>query len=819
MNEAWSRNLYEALFEDAPFGYVVIDTEGGIAAANRKAARLLELSREELLQKNFLETAGSADRQRLETWCRKALTTGRLQSGELQIRCGSGDTVFAHLQCSARRIGDGDHVRLLVGMIDITDRKEAETQLAIERDNLTDILNAMEDGVYIVNDRHRIEYINPALQKEFGAINGRPCYEYFHNRQSACPWCKNEAVFSGRTVRWEWYSSKTGRTYDLVDTPLQNADGSILKLEIFRDITHRKQAESALQESEERFRVAFETSPNSVAIAEIDTGVIVSVNEGFTDFTEYPKEAVIGKSSVDIPIWANPGDRDRMVAELRRSGEINNLEAEFQTRSGQIKTGLISGRVIRLHDRPYLLSVTRDISEIKKTRKKLEASQRILQVVNRHSQMVPMLQAFIKEVQVISGCSAVGMRILNTRGSIPFAAFTGYSRDFLATENPLSIHSADTMCVRVVRQHTDTAQPGYTPKGAFFTNESSRFLECIPESERERTCRVCSDHGFESIALIPIRLADQILGLIHVADAREGMVPADLVEMLENEAMQVGATIQRLRAEEGLRRSNEQLERRVRERTAELAETNRLLTDQIAERKLAETAMRKSQKELRILSGRLLSAEEHERKRIAVELHDGIGQALSAIKFGMENVLHEPEQRVSTASLNTLKALIPLTRQTIEEVRRICKDLRPSILDDLGIMATIGWFCREFQSLYSAIHIERQLDVTEDEIPERLKTVIYRILQEALNNVAKHSTASRVHVQLKRSDSAIRLVVADNGSGFDLDRVLSLKSRERGIGLASMRERAELTGGDFQVVSTPHSGTQIRICWPATAGG
>ncbi len=818
MPKAPPNQPYQTLFENAPFGYLVVGADLRIAAANRTAARLLGLSPEELLQKRFADFIGSAHRRRFETLRQQALTTGKSQSGDLPIRKSSGDLFFAHLQCRLQHIGTGDDDQLLFGLIDITDRKEAEAQLTIERDNLTDILNAMEDGVYIVDDRHRIEYINPALLREFGAVDNRKCYEYFHNRKSPCPWCKNDAVFSGQTVRWEWYSDKTGKTYDLVDSPLKNADGRYSKLEIFRDITTRKHAELALQESEERFRVAFETSPNSVAIAEIDTAVIVSVNEGFTSFTGYTKQEVVGKSSVDIPIWANPEDRERMVTELKRTGEINNLEAEFRSHCGQMKTGLVSGRVIRLNDRPYLLSVTRDISEIKKARKTLEASQRFLQIVNRHSQMVPMLEEFVEEVRTTSGCGAAGIRILEPRGNIPFAAFRGYTREFLERENPLSIHDADTMCIRVVQQHTDSEVPCYTPGGSFFTNELSRFLESTAQAGRSWACGECKRLGYESIALIPIRLGEQILGLIHVADAREEMAPAELVEVLEDAAMQVGAAIQRLRAEDGLRQSYEQLEQRVKERTAELAEANRLLTDQVAERKQAETAMRKSQTELRILSSRLLSAEEHERKRIAGELHDGIGQALSAIKFGMENLLLNLERHPATPSLDTLKALIPLTRQTIEEVRRICKDLRPSILDDLGILATIGWFCREFETLYSAIQLDRRLAVKEKDIPGRLKTVIYRILQEALNNVAKHSAASCVQVSLEKWNASIRLTVADDGTGFDLEQVLSMKSQERGIGLASMRERAELTGGDFQLVSAPGSGTRIRICWPAPGG-
>ena len=805
---------FEPLFEDAPFGYLVVDTDLRVTAVNRRAARLLGLSAQQLQNKRFTDLIAAADRGSFETWRRRALATGRLQSGDLHIGNSNGKVFSAHLQYVVGQSAAAADACLLVGLIDITEHRKAQSDLSVESDNFANILNAMEDGVYIVNNRYQIEYINAALQQEFGAIDHRKCHEYFHNRRSPCPWCKNAAVFAGQTVRWEWYSEKTGKTYDLVDTPLEKARGNIVKLEIFRDITNRKQAEAALQESEERFRVAFETSPNSIAIAEIDTGIIVNINEGFTDFTGYTKEEVVGNSSVDIPIWANPQDREQMVAELRRSGEINNLEAEFQTRSGQIKTGLVSGRVIHLHDRPYLLSVTRDVSELKKTRKKLEASRRFLQIVNRHSRLAPMLEEFIEEIRTVSGCEAAGMRVLDPRGSLPFAAFEGYPPAFLDKESPLSIHDADSMCIRVIRQQAESRLPWTTPAGSFFTNESSRFLENLTEAERRSTCSVCNTHGYESIALIPIRLGEQILGLIHVADSRENRIPIEVVEMLEDAAMQVGAAIQRLRAEDGLRQSNEQLERRVKERTAALAEANRLLTDQIAERRLAETAMRKSQTELRILSSRLLVAEEQERKRIAVDLHDGIGQALSAIKFGMENVLRELERHPAVTSLDTLKVLLPLTRQTIEEVRRIGKDLHPSILDDLGILATIGWFCREFGTLYSAIQIERRLDLEENEVPNQLKSVIYRILQEALNNVAKHSQASSVQVTLGKSEAGIRLIISDNGTGFDFERILSLKSRQRGIGLASMRERAELTGGDFQLDSAPGSGTRIRICWP-----
>ena len=115
--------------------------------------------------------------------------------------------------------------------------------LQTERDKLTGILDAMEDGVYIVSRDGDIEYANPALKRAFGPVEGRKCYRYLHDREAVCPWCNNADVFAGKTVHWEMLLPKTGKTYDLVDTPIKNPDGSISKLEIFHDVTERKRVE------------------------------------------------------------------------------------------------------------------------------------------------------------------------------------------------------------------------------------------------------------------------------------------------------------------------------------------------------------------------------------------------------------------------------------------------------------------------------------------------------------------------------------------------------------------------------------------------
>ncbi|MBW1690904.1 MAG: PAS domain S-box protein [Deltaproteobacteria bacterium] len=234
----------------------------------------------------------------------------------------------------------------------------------------------------------------------------------------------------------------------------------------------------------------------------------------------------------------------------------------------------------------------------------------------------------------------------------------------------------------------------------------------------------------------------------------------------------------------------------------------------ITELKRADAALRDSEERLRFLSSQLLRAQEKERKRIAGELHDGIGQILSAIKFGVEDTLNRLDEHTAAEVASALEAVIPVIQNGVEEVRRICMDLRPSILDDLGILATISWFCREFQVIYADIRIEQEIDIEEGDVPEALKIVIYRVLQEALNNIAKHSKATLVRLCLIKSGDAIELRVDDNGLGFNLADELAKDIPTRGLGLASMKERTETSGGSFSVTSVPGKGSNLRASWP-----
>jgi signal transduction histidine kinase len=223
--------------------------------------------------------------------------------------------------------------------------------------------------------------------------------------------------------------------------------------------------------------------------------------------------------------------------------------------------------------------------------------------------------------------------------------------------------------------------------------------------------------------------------------------------------------------------------------------------------------LKRANEALHHLSSKLLSAHEEERRRIAGEIHDSLGACLAGIKFKMDHAQLQDE-KTANGPAECLNTITPLIQECIQECRRIQMDLRPSMIDDLGLLPTLSWFCRRFESIYSHIRTELTMSIEEAEIPSALKIVIYRITQEAMNNIVKHSKANLVLLSLRKMNRKMEVTIQDDGQGFNLEKVISQGSPKEGLGLSSMKERTELAGGSFTIESAQGKGTIIRASWP-----
>jgi PAS domain S-box-containing protein len=248
----------------------------------------------------------------------------------------------------------------------------------------------------------------------------------------------------------------------------------------------------------------------------------------------------------------------------------------------------------------------------------------------------------------------------------------------------------------------------------------------------------------------------------------------------------------RKKAEEALRQMNDTLEEQVAARTAELERSNQ---------------------EIRELSHMTIRAMENDRRALAKELHDSIGGTLAAIKYQLEARVETTGSTHSPHEL-PLEKIIDYIGHTIQESRRITKQLRPSVLDDFGLIAAVEEHIGDFQGFNPHIKVLKQIHIDETDLSGDAKTVLYRVLQEALNNVAKHSKADRVNVRCYRDGGRVKLQIRDNGVGFDPDEVLGCANIMDGYGLHSMTERVEICKGEFHIESAPAKGATLVASIP-----
>jgi PAS domain S-box-containing protein len=804
-----SEEKFRTIFEQSPIAIELYDLNGQLVDANKACLEMFGVSdAEEMKGFKLFDDPNLSDevKERLKKGenvrYEAPFNFEKVREHKLYKTTKSGaiylDVVITSLGPREKEKQSG----YLVQVQDITKRRKAEEALRKVYDELE--IRIQERTAELIRTNELLERVFSSIDlmiaymdKDFNFIrvnrayaeaDGRePDFYVGKNHFALFPNKENEAIFRKVVETGEPYfvyekpfsyaeHPERGVTYwDWSLHTVKKADGSVGGVVLsLVNVTKRKRAEEALKAASLYARSLIEASLDPLVTISAD-GKVMDVNSATELVTGVSRKQLIGTDFSDY--FTEPEKSREGYEQVFLKGFVRDYPLTIRHTSGRLTDVLYNATVFKdeAGKMAGVFAAARDITERNEIQNRIQATNALLNTFVRKFSRREYLEKVVDLIQGWSDCRCVGVRVLDERGNIPYESYLGFGREFWESENFLSIKNGQCACIRVVTGELDPQDaPVVTPGGSFCCGNTIKFTGGLSEEEKSRYRGVCVQNGFLSVAIIPVRYMEKILGAIHLADEMEGKVSFKALEFIESIAPLIGEAVNRFNLEEELR---------------------------------------ESENRLRHLSSQLLTVQENERKRISREIHDSLGQSLTAIKFRVENTLQQMDKGKAKTIIKPLEDIIPIIQESIEEARRIQMDLRPSILDDLGVQATLSWFSREFQKTYTTISIEKKIDIQESEVPDALKTVLYRISQEALNNIAKHSKADLVHLTLKKINNSIELTIQDNGEGFDPREALAVDSSKRGLGLTGMRERAELSGGMFFIESTVGKGTLIRASW------
>lgn len=313
--------------------------------------------------------------------------------------------------------------------------------------------------------------------------------------------------------------------------------------------------------------------------------------------------------------------------------------------------------------------------------------------------------------------------------------------------------------------------------------------------------------GFSVSAVLPLYSTDRQIGVLCFGARSRVSVREDELELLSTIGKYLSAALHKeathselKRAQEKLNKYAENLERDVAKRTVELSEANAKLRAEIGERKAIEESRA-------ALLRQLVRAEENERSRIARELHDEMGQYVTALSLGLKRLSNAVPESKKVAEMT--KGLERVTNQIGHQVHRLAIELRPTALDDLGLIRMLENYIKAWGKRCKIATDFQGVNYPERGVPQEIETTLYRTVQEALNNVAKHAEAKRVSIVLERTRTQVQVIIEDDGRGFNSDSVFSSQPTSARLGLRGMRERLTLLGGSLAIESSKKSGTSL----------
>jgi PAS domain S-box-containing protein len=646
------------------------------------------------------------------------------------------------IELNSLMLPDGNIMALAT---DVTENAKIRKELRMKEHAISSSIS----GMGITDLEGRIVYVNKALCDMWGAVSeeellGRKVQEMFEGSQvfEILPGLQEKAIEYGECTGKRLNGTVFPVAYSANIVPDKNNQPAFL-FGSFLDLSEQKKTRYLSDNIIDNLPVVF-------FMYDVPAGKITRWNTRMQEITGFSHEEM-----VELKYWELVSEQDRELAvqKLAETVRLGKGEAEISLvdKQGNLHPFYFTGFLVRLADKEVVIANGIDISERKLSEQKLQRKYEQLQLIAHLSDAVSKANELDDIYKLALGgllntiqADRASVLQFDEEGIMQFKAAHGLSDSYR----------------QKAAGHSPWKQDAINPVPIFVTDVAN-------EPSLSNLLPVIREEGITALGFIPLVYMNQLLGKFMVYFNKAHEFKDEESQLLQTIAREVAFAI-------GEKRN--------------------------------EIALRKSEQQYRELSAHLQDIREEERSAIAREIHDELGQQLTVLKIDfswLESRLNLGDNKILTDKFADISSLLDLAVKT---VRRMSTSLRPSMLDDLGLVATIDWYLADFGRRVN-LKTEFYHDNDEYNMPDKMRTAFFRIFQESVTNVIRHSDATTVIVELNRIGDQFSLKVIDNGKGFDTSSV----SGKRTLGLLGMRERSLLIGGQCRIESAPGRGTTVSV--------